>query len=143
MPRKPAYEELERRVKELEASELEYQKTIDRLRQNEEIFRDGYYIKLARQVPVEGNVVSWEEVHEDPKPRLYLTEVGGELQARLRFAYGDLEVRYDRSMPVESISRKDASWTLARILRSPAQETELYTSVGQARYGLKRYMIIS
>jgi len=110
-------------------------------RQNE--FRKKYYLKLARQVNLEGNIVEWENIQEDPIPRLYISDVQGEFQAKLRFAYGDIELRYNSDFPLKNISQRTDSWTLLRVERQPDQESELFLSLATARYGLKRAPTLS
>jgi non-specific serine/threonine protein kinase len=101
-------------------------------------FLENYFPALASQFPISGEHIHWEEVVEDPIKRLYLTDEEGELQAHLRFGYGDYEVAYDPSYPTPSVRRKGDSWTLVRIHRQSSIESEAYGMVSSAHHGLKR-----
>jgi non-specific serine/threonine protein kinase len=70
--------------------------------------------------------------------RLYLNDEGGELQAELRLAYGDVELPYDSDLPSETVQRGQDPWTLVRIHRQPEREQEAYQALSGSRYGLKR-----
>jgi non-specific serine/threonine protein kinase len=107
-------------------------------RKDEAAFLEKYYLPLARQAPLQGKEVTWEEVQVGPARRLYLTEKSGELHAGLRFAYGEHEVHYESALPEETILRKPDSWTLVRIQRQPQAEQEAYQALSGATYGLKR-----
>ncbi|MFQ5615369.1 MAG: SNF2 helicase associated domain-containing protein, partial [Anaerolineales bacterium] len=62
-------------------------------------FLEKYLIPIANHVHLKGEEVQWEIVEEEPARRLYLIEDQGQLQARLRFGYGEYEVSYDKTMP--------------------------------------------
>jgi len=104
----------------------------------EQDFLEKYYLGLARQFPLEGEIVSWEVVTSNPVPRLYLTDVNGELQAQLRVVYGEVEVAYLPDLPSETILRKPDSWTLIRIERQPEMERAFFERLSTPAYGLKR-----
>jgi len=114
--------------------------------EQEQDFIDQYLLPLAHAYPLQGNAVQWEELHQPPIPRLYLSESNGEIQGLLRFGYGEVEVRYDADLPPESVQRKagDATLvrtltrTLMRIYRQPDREKEAFEALGTATFGLKR-----
>ena len=107
--------------------------------EDEDEFLETYFPRLAERVPVDAPDVTWEEVRAEPVKRLYLIEEGDELQVQLRFGYGDYEVLYEKSLPLQSIRRKsEDAWTLARIHRNSKFEQDAWRSVSSAYHGLKR-----
>jgi non-specific serine/threonine protein kinase len=104
----------------------------------EQNFIDRYLLELAQQFPLQGNAVTWEVVQLDPVPRLYLSDVNGELQAQLRFSYGEAEVRFDPDYPGVTLQRKAADLTLLRVLRQPTAEKSAYEALSASTFGLKR-----
>jgi non-specific serine/threonine protein kinase len=71
-----------------------------------EKFFEQYLLPLAERLPITGNAIVWEEdTSVAPVPRLYLTENDGNLKVHLRFAYGDIEVPYDPSLPAATVQR--------------------------------------
>lgn len=109
---------------------------IPKLEEND--FLDKFLLELARRVTLEGNAIEWETVDCQPIPRLYLNEVGGTLQAQLRFAYGEIEVRFNGDAPVQTVRRKNGSWSLVRILRKPVAEEAAYNFLSSGSHSLKR-----
>lgn len=107
-------------------------------REQENDFLENYLPALASQFPISGEQICWEDVITEPVKRLYLADEGGELQAHLRFGYGDYEVAYDARYANPSIHRMGDSWTLVRIHRNPSQEEDAYGLVSSAYHGLKR-----
>ncbi len=105
---------------------------------HEDIFREKYFHRIARRLPIHGTEVTWEEIHENAIPRLYLHNDDGVLRADLRFGYGAHEALADRDPPPVFIAEIPGSWTLTRIHRQPAQEAEYYQMLTIAKYGLKR-----
>ena len=104
----------------------------------EDEFLTDYFPVLASQFPISGESIQWEEVDFEPIKRLYLTDEDGELQAHLRFGYGDYEFEYDPKYPQTSVRRKGDSWTLVRIKRKLGAEEAAHASVSSAHHGLKR-----
>ncbi len=112
----------------------------------EDQFLEDYFPTLAERMHIEGPDITWEEVRGEPVKRLYLTDdpsAGSgqrddELQAQLRFGYGDYEVSYEKNLPETSIRRKPESWTLLRIHRDPVIEDKTWGEVSSAHHGLKR-----
>lgn len=104
---------------------------------DEDEFLEGFFPLLAERFPLEGELVTWEDVEAELVKRLYLTEENEELRALLRFGYGDYEVSYDDDLPPVSIHRKPEAWTLLRVQRNSELEEEIYRSVSSASHGLK------
>jgi non-specific serine/threonine protein kinase len=104
----------------------------------EKTFRDKYFRQIAERVPVQGDVVNWDEIRADPVPRLYLRNEKGTLRADLRFGYGEHEVPAERYPGPISTVDNPGSWTLTRIHRQPERETFFYQLLTDAKYGLKR-----
>lgn len=99
-------------------------------------FLDHYLLPLTERIQVEGAMIAWEEVDEEPVPRLYLGEKEGELHAHLRFGYGEFEVLPERRPSSFGIARIPDSTTFGRITRRAEKEEQLWKSV--SNYGLKR-----
>ena len=104
----------------------------------EQDFIDRYLLDLAQHFPIQGNAITWEDTQLEPVPRLYLSDVNGELQAQLRFGYGEAEVRFDPDYPSSTLQRKTADLTLLRVRRQPTAEKSAYEALSMATYGLKR-----
>lgn len=105
---------------------------------DESEFLKKHYLSLAEQIPLEGDLVSWEIVDEAPVKRLFLNENSGVIQAQLRFGYGSHEVTFDPHNPHDTLLRKPNTWTLVRIVRKPDFEASVMDSLASAAYGLKR-----
>ncbi len=101
-------------------------------------FSDQYLLDLARQIPLGGNAISWEEIDADPIPRLYLNELNGELLFQLRFLYQDIEAPYRSDLPAQSLRQKPGTFTLARIKRKPDKEQGFHDLLSSSGFGLKR-----
>lgn len=106
--------------------------------EHENEFLENYFPALTSQFPISGDHIQWQDVNETPVPRLYLTDEGGELQAYLKYGYGEQEVFYDPQFPNPTIRRLGDSWSLLRIHRQPELEAEAHGKVASARHGLKR-----
>ncbi len=104
----------------------------------EDTFREKYFRQIAERVPVQGDVVSWEDVRADAVPRLYLRKDKGTLRADLRFGYGNYELPADRDPAPVSTVDNPGSWTLTRIHRQAEREAYYYQLLTDAKYGLKR-----
>ncbi len=104
----------------------------------EDQFLEDYFPILAERIEIEGPEISWEDVQGESVKRLYLTDDGNELQAELRFGYGEYEVPYEKNLPNLSVRRKQDSWTLLRIHRDPETEEKTWRDVSSAHHGLKR-----
>ena len=106
--------------------------------EQEQNFIDRYLLDLARQFPISGEAITWEIIQVEPVPRLYLSEANGELQAQLRFGYGEAEVHYEQDMPRERLQHKAGELALARVIRNPEAENHAIEALSTPTYGLKR-----
>jgi non-specific serine/threonine protein kinase len=106
--------------------------------QDEMEFLENYYLTLATEAELTGDAVIWEEVSTEPTKRLYLSDAKGEFKAELRYAYGEYELPYDSSLPVESLRCFPESWRLARIHRKPEFEQDAYQILATSDFGLKK-----
>lgn len=103
-----------------------------------ENFAGQYLLDLGRRFPLQGDAIAWEVIHTSPTPRLYLIDQNNELQANLRLAYGEYEVRYDPDFPSRTIQHQSDSLTMVRIERSAEAEKSAYETLSSAAFGLKR-----
>jgi non-specific serine/threonine protein kinase len=101
-------------------------------------FLDKYYLPLAQSTKLSGEAVSWENIEAEPAKRIYLSEGKGELQAQLKFSYGDFEVSYDSRFPEYKVLRKPDSWTLVKVVRKPGFEENAYQQLSTNLFGLKK-----
>ncbi len=104
----------------------------------EDAFREKYFRQIAERVPVQGDVVTWDDVSADAIPRLYLHNDEGTLRADLRFGYGDYESLPDRQPAHVMTVDNPGSWTLTRIHLQPDREAEFYQLLTDPKFGLKR-----
>jgi non-specific serine/threonine protein kinase len=100
-------------------------------------FLEQYLLPLSESIPVRGNAVSWEELREQPEPRLYLSEREGDLLVELRFGYGVAEMPYEKHLPRSSTRRKPGTTELLRVHRQPEAEQEAWQQLSSG-FGLKR-----
>ena len=105
---------------------------------DEKEFRENYLRPIVERLPMQGDVLSWQDVQADPLPRLYLNDDSGALRATLAFGYGDYEL--DANPKADPISLVDIpdSWGMLRIHRQNDQEQEFYNLLTDTHYGLKR-----
>ncbi len=101
-------------------------------------FLEKFYLTLAQQAHLEGDLITWEEIQVEPVPRLYLSDSKGKLQAQLRFGYEDLEVNYESSSAPEKIQRRPGTWTLVRVHRDLEKEEAAFRALSSTTYRLKR-----
>ena len=101
-------------------------------------FLESYYLTLASEAELSGDAVIWEEISAEPAKRLYLSDAKGEFKAELRYGYGDYELPYDSSLPVESLRCFPESWRLARIHRKPEFEQDANLALASSDFGLKK-----
>ncbi|MGB9752639.1 SNF2-related protein [Roseiflexus castenholzii] len=104
----------------------------------QEEFFERYLLPLAENVPLNGDLLHWEEIDVTPTPRVYLSEADGTLRAQLRFAYGDYEAPAEKSPPQHIIRRLPGTTTLVRIRRRVEEEAAILRDLGTAAYGLKK-----
>ena len=106
--------------------------------EEEEKFRAEYLPKLTEHISIESELISWDDVKEEPIPRLYLRKEDEELVAELRFGYGEYEALAEkRPSEVKTVNKPD-SWALTRLHRDVMREFDIYSSIKGARFGLKR-----
>jgi non-specific serine/threonine protein kinase len=101
-------------------------------------FIERYLLDLARQFPIQGEAITWEVIQTEPVPRLYLSDLNGELQAQLRFGYGEAEVRFNPDYPKEALQRRSAELALLKVIRSSDLEKAAFEALSSATFGLKR-----
>jgi non-specific serine/threonine protein kinase len=106
--------------------------------EDENEFLESYYLQLAQMVDLGGDAVEWQTVDCPPVKRLYLSENNKELQAELRFGYGDHEVIYESRLPTQTLRRDSASWTLTNVLRKPELEEAAFDELTAHDFGLKK-----
>lgn len=105
-----------------------------------DLFVENYLSYFANEMTITGRSIQWEQYQQadPPIPCLYLMENEGELQAELRFRYGEIITPYLESLPAQTVVRKPgASWTLIRLERQPEAEENIYRSTSTAANGLK------
>ncbi|MBA3075296.1 MAG: serine/threonine protein kinase [Anaerolineae bacterium] len=103
----------------------------------EKIFREKFFHKVAELMPIQGDEVSWEDIHEDVIPRLYLHNDDGVLRADLRFGYGAFEYLPSRKPDPVLVLNNPDSWTFTRLHRQIEKEADYYQGLTDAKYGLK------
>jgi non-specific serine/threonine protein kinase len=105
-----------------------------------ETFRQRYFTRLNKYLPIGGKTVKWEVVQQKPIPRLYLSKKGEEpLEAEMRFAYGEYElVSQGSRVPEEEIIQPPGEWGGIKVLRDVEEELRYYNLLTDPRYGLKR-----
>lgn len=101
-------------------------------------FLERYLVPLTEQLPIQGDLVRWEQVEAPAEPRIYLSEREGQLLAELRFGYGPFELTYEKHLPASSTRRIPGTTTLARIRRDPEAEQVAWAQLPS--FGLKRGM---
>ena len=99
-------------------------------------FLTRYLLPLAERIAIQGLDISQEDVEAAPIPRLYLSEDESQMQAALRFGYGEYELGYEKDLPNVSLQHKPDTLTLARIIRQPQREEEIWLDL--SHYSLKR-----
>jgi len=106
--------------------------------EDETEFLESYYLPLAQMVDLGGDAVEWQTVQSQPIKRLYLSDANHELQAELRFGYGEHEVIYEARLPAQTLKRDTASWTLTNVIRQPDFEEATFEELTVKDFGLKR-----
>ncbi len=105
-----------------------------------ESFREGYFARIARTLPLKSDLITWRDIQTDPVPRLYLHDDNKDktLRADLRFGYADYEVAATKSGDMQSIETIPDSWELVRIHRQPEREHHFYQLLTDPNFRLKR-----
>lgn len=106
--------------------------------EDEEYFRKNYLSQLASHLPIEGDLLSYDDVEADPVPRLYLRKENDGLVAELRFGYGMYETLAEKKPDTVKMTDVPGSWSLVRIHRQPEQELAIYDMIKGVTFGLKR-----
>ncbi len=101
-------------------------------------FLDRYLLPLAERLPLNGDLLRWEEIDTAPTPRLYLSESEGTLRAQVRFAYGEYEAPAEKAPPHYLIRRQPGTLTLVRIRRRVEEESAYLHDLATTTYGLKK-----
>ena len=117
---------------------LDHLKSLSIKDNQEELFLNRYLLELSRKITIESELIKWKSIECDPIFRIYLDDNDGELQAQIRYAYGDFEVLYDPLYPTESTKQIPNTWTLAKVKRSPQQEKEAFDQISSTSFGMKR-----
>jgi non-specific serine/threonine protein kinase len=105
---------------------------------DEEIFRSKFFRQIAERLPIQGDVVAWENVQAEAVPRLYLRDDHNALLADLRFGYGDYEVSAVAQPDPQTVLDIPGTWSMARIQRQPERESHFYNLLTDPAYRLKR-----
>lgn len=105
-----------------------------------EDFRQRYFGRLSKYLPIVGETIKWEIFETQPVPRLYLTKQGDDpIEAELRFGYGEHEFPSQGTKPVsEEIIEIPGQWGGIKVLRKDDEERKYFFALTDARYGLKR-----
>ncbi len=105
---------------------------------DEETFRSRYFRRIIEHVPVQSDLVQWDDITVNAIPRLYLHNDEGVLRADLRFGYDEYEVLPGRAPVSPLMVDEPTSWTMTRVFRQLEQEQHFYQVLTDTRYGLKR-----
>ena len=102
-------------------------------------FRENYLRRIAETMPLHSDLIQWREVSSDPIPRLYLQDdKGTSLLANLRFGYAEYEAAASKSAETTLIASIPGTWDFVRINRQPEREQQIYQSLTDPNYRLKR-----
>lgn len=101
-------------------------------------FLEKYYLSLAEQIQLVGEVVTQELLEAEPVCRLYLSEGRSGLEAELRFGYREFELPYEARLPDKSLRHKPGSWALVQVQRRPDLEEQAFQLLSSSNFGLKR-----
>jgi len=107
--------------------------------QQADLFRESYFVQIARLLPIKSNLVHWHELDVNPVPRLYLhDDKGNILRADLRFGYGEHELAATKSEDSITVLTVPDTWDLIRIRRQREREQYFYQLLTDPVYRLKR-----
>ncbi len=110
-----------------------------RVEDHQEIeFVDNYLLDLSQQFKLEGDLIEIDEIRQAPIPRIYLSDQSGELQAQLRFGYGDREVYFDPNYPEVSQFHEKGAWKIVSIHRDSASEKAITKNLSSPVFGFRR-----
>lgn len=105
---------------------------------DEETFLRRDYLKLAQKFPIDGEMINWQEIREEPTKRIYLIETNGTISAELRFSYAGYEIQFDSQEREYSILQVGETWDLVKIYREHKFESLVFDELSSPAYGLKR-----
>ena len=99
-----------------------------------------YYETMIQNIPVTGDMITWQDIQEKPIPQLYLCDdADKKLGIILKFAYGDFIVDLQRDYPEYSIQLDQLNpWSPIRVHRDPAYEEELFQHLYSPDFQLKK-----
>jgi non-specific serine/threonine protein kinase len=105
--------------------------------QEDELLED-YFMPIIESAAFRGDLGDAVDFSAEPVKRVYLTEEEGQLQAELRFAYGDYELGHNSKYPDVSAATgiNEKGKFLVRVHRDPEFETNANKEL--SKYGLKR-----
>jgi len=109
-------------------------------REEAEAFREHYFARIEKHMPVVGEIIKWDIVRETPVPRLYLRKTEEDtLEAELRFGYGEYElVSQGKKQVHEEVVPVPGQWGGVRVIRDVEAELRWYQMLTDPRFGLKR-----
>lgn len=100
-------------------------------------FFANYLPTLVERVNVTGDGFGeCKQIEVPAVPRVYLSEVDGELVARLRFGYENIELPFSKDLPKQSLRWSEGESQLVRVHRDTGFEDAKYR--GMSSHGLKR-----
>ena len=103
-----------------------------------DFFREQYLRRVAQQIPIQSDLIEWQEVAADPIPHIYLHEdKDNKLRGSLLFGYGEYEIAPEKNDPAETIETVPDSWNLIRIQRQPERERYFYQLLADPNHLLK------
>ena len=104
-----------------------------------DFFREQYLRRVAQQIPIQSDLIEWQEVAADPIPHIYLHEdKDNKLRGSLLFGYGEYEIAPEKNDPAETIETVPDSWNLIRIQRQPERERYFYQLLADPNHLLKQ-----
>ena len=103
-----------------------------------EEFRERFLLRAAQYFQIEGDAVEFSDIRVDPRPRLYLKEIKGELRAELRFLYDQVELDYDPAFPATSQRTAPEGLHIVRIHRQAETEKSASLVLAGKTYGMKQ-----
>ena len=104
-----------------------------------DFFRDHYLRQIAETLPIQSDILEWQDINIEPVQRLYLQEgKDNKLRASLRFAYGEYELAAAKAETKISIETIPDSWKIIRIHRNVEREQFCLQELGEKETQLKK-----
>jgi len=111
-----------------------------------DVFREQYFAQIAQLLPINSDLVHWQDINADPIPRLYLhddkrsslADKDNILRADLRFGYGEHEMLATKFESSSAVITVPDSWNLIRVHRQFEREQYFYQLLTDPAYRLKR-----